>query len=508
MQIINSAHMPDSLDTDEVYWMYNGLDCTITEEVSQAIKARMYPSAKIIYERSLRLQAVILEMQLRGTRIDMAHRETIYNRVKKERDRVQSNFDKLVMEGIGLDHPINPKSHTQVKGLLYDIMGLPEIKTRKANGTYGRSSNRETLEKLRVHFYAVPICNHLLTLRDLNKQMGFLQTNLGEDDRIRCNFNVAGTKTGRLSSSFSDLGEGTNLQNISPAMREIFIPDSGKIFVNIDLEQADSRNVGALCWNLFVESHGEKFAGAYLDACESGDLHTTVASMAYDHVVDRATADEIAYRTLSFRDLAKKLGHGSNYYGQPPTMAKHAKLPTFQVENFQKNYFGAFPCIPAWHEATIKQLQENGFVESPFHRRRYFFDRLDHQDTINSAIAQVPQSMTGDEMNIGMINLYRDPRFEMLIQVHDSILFQCDFRKVNELVPIALKALEAHLTLKKGRDFFVPLEAMTGYNWGYKSKTNPNGLDKYKGEETRLPPKRKRYYKTAKLVECFGETST
>jgi hypothetical protein len=50
-----------------------------------------------------------------------------------------------------------------------------------------------------------------------------------------------------------------------------------------------------------------------------------------------------------------------------------------------------------------------------------------------------------------------------------------------------LKALRAPITLAKGRDFCVPTEAMTGWNWGYynddptKGEINLDGLKKWKG---------------------------
>src|SRR5690606_25543595 len=100
------------------------------------------------------------------------------------------------------------------------------------------------------------------------------------DGYMRSSFNIAGTNTGRLASSGNDFGSGTNMQNIDRTLKEIFIAEPGWKFANLDLGQADSRNIGANCWNTFVESHGEKFAGAYLDACEGPDLHTTVCRMA------------------------------------------------------------------------------------------------------------------------------------------------------------------------------------------------------------------------------------
>lgn len=515
MKIFDTRELPADgagLSPNDVYWIYNGLDSCMTSEIREVLSSQMDEVSRATYDRTMQMQAPILEMMLRGTLIDKDHRARTLAECNKTRSELVARFDRLCMEGLGLVAPINPQSPAQVKHLLYDVLKVPVIKARNSRGFMAPSSSRETLEHLSEYFIAEPFCKYILAIRDQSKQIGFLKTPLDSDDRIRCNFNLAGTNTGRLSSSFSDFGSGTNLQNIDRNLRYIFVADPGKVLVNIDLEQADSRNVGALCWDMFYESHGPEFAGSYLDACESSDLHTLVCSMGWpnlswgsDETKWRALADTTAYRTYSYRDMAKKLGHGTNYYGQPNTMAKHSKVPVKQIADFQGNYFSAFPCIPAWHEETIRRLQENGSLTHLFGRRRYFFGRLDDQSVINAAIAYSPQGMTGEEINLGLLNLWRDPRFELMIQVHDSILFQVDEKLVNELVPIALELLRVPIMLKGGREFYVPLDAEVGWNWGKRSKdgkTNPYGMTGWKGEELRQPP-RKRAGKRLSILDVL-----
>jgi hypothetical protein len=209
---------------------------------------------------------------------------------------------------------------------------------------------------------------------------GTLVNPIDTDGRFRTSFNIAGTVTGRWSSEMTDFGTGSNLQNVNAALRSVFVSDPGYKFANLDLEQADARNVGAICWNTFVDREGwdETSAGKYLDFCESGDLHTNVLKMSnpnlpwgLDGQRDREVADAIAYRHLTHRDLTKKLGHGSNFMGEPPTMARHAKLPVGMVKEFQANYFAAFPCIPAWHENVAWQVKNQGFIQTPFGSRRF-----------------------------------------------------------------------------------------------------------------------------------------
>jgi DNA polymerase-1 len=496
MKILDTSALPDDLDANEVYWAYNGFDCCLTYEIRDKLRGYLDATSSATYARALDLQAPYLEMMLRGVNINGSHVKQKTGELKKEIETLEAILKRYCVEGIGMPTTFNWRSPLQLKTFFYGILGCTEIRKRNSNGIMAAATDRETLEKLgNLYIIAEPFVKVILALRDAGKALGFLETPLDDDKRIRCSFNLAGTNTGRLSSSFSDRGTGTNLQNVDKALKYIFVPDKKKVFVNIDLEQADSRNVGALCWDMFYESEGPEFAGAYLDACESGDLHTSVCRMAWtdlewgdDPKGWRKVADEIAYRSLSYRDMAKKLGHGTNYMGQPKTMAMHTKVPQEAIELFQGKYFGAFPCIPAWHKETIRRLQSTGSLTHLFGRRRSFFGRLNDQSVINAAIAYCPQGMTGDEINIGVLNLWQHGAFELLVQVHDSILFQIDEERIDELVPLALELLKAKLILKGGRNFFVPLEAKVGWNWGDEDEKNPYGLRKWKGKETRKFP--------------------
>jgi DNA polymerase-1 len=388
---------------------------------------------------------------------------------------------------------------------MYDVLNLTKVRKRNAQGVFVPTVNREALEKLSGYFIAEPICIRLLLLRDLEKKRQFLETQLDSDGRIRTNFNIAGTNTGRLASAMSDYGTGGNLQNVDRELRSVFIADPGMKFCNLDLEQADARNYGAICWNNFVDSLGERVAGAYLDACESGDLHTRVCRMAWknldwgnDPQKFREVADRIAYRQFSYRDLAKKLGHGTNFYGQPPTMAKHTKVDRPLIEEFQREYFRGFPVVQERFKYVRRALADDGFLVSLFGRRRGFFGRSNDDATLREAIAYDPQSSTADEIDTGLIRLFKSNRVQLLIQVHDSILFQFPEEQENEIVPWALELLKVKLALAKGREFYVPTEAKVGWNWGDLSKENSDGLIKWKGGDTR-----KRVFKPLKFSDLF-----
>lgn len=478
------------LTRDETDWVYNGLDCCVTLEILNELLPQLDSTTRPTYEFSKSLQAPILEMSMRGILIDENRRQSVLAGYTKQMAQLEAQLNEIIKDGIGCE--INWRSPTQLKKLLYNVMKLPPVRKRNAQGFMAPTANREALEKLSHYFIAEPVCTHMLALRDLEKKRQFLVTAIDPDQRIRSNFNIAGTNTGRLASSMSDFGTGGNLQNIDRDLRSVFIADKGMKFANLDLEQADSRNLGALCWTNFFESHGATWAGKYLDACESGDLHTTVCRMARpslpwtdDPRANRAIADQIAYRNMSFRDLDKRLGHGSNYLGQPATMARHTKAPVKEITTFQENYFRNFACIPAYHERVKFELDNYASLTTLFGRRRFFFSRVSDPATLREAVAYSPQSMTADEIDTGILNLWRSNRVQLLVQVHDSILFQYPEELENEIVPWALEALKAPLDLIGGRRFVVPTEAKVGWNWGERHDNNPDGLIKWKGSDAR-----------------------
>ncbi len=491
----------ERLSANDREWIYNGFDAAVTHEVRDVLVKYLDPVVQKTYDFSRTLQAPIMEMSLRGMLVDQNQRVKMLTAVKRDMEFLEDRLHQLVVDGVGFPSSTSLRiwaSTHQLKELFYAVMELKPITKRNQNGQRVPTVDRTAIEKLSLNFMAEPICSHILILRDLEKKRQFLETGIDPDGRFRSGFNIAGTNTGRLSSSESELGTGSNSQNVGRSLRSVFCADPGYKLANLDLEQADSRNLGALCWNLFLEEMGDA-AGHYLDACESGDLHTFVCRMANaqlpwpeDRAGWRAIADQIAYRDFTYRDMAKRLGHGTNFYGQAPTMSLNTKVPLPQVKEFQRDYFAGFPCIPRYHRWTREQLLTSAQLTTLFGRRRFFFGRPEDDSTLRDAIAYAPQSMTAEEINIGMLNIWRSGKIQLLNQVHDSVLFQYPEHLEDEIVPWALAQLRAPLVLAKGREFCVPTEAKVGWNWGDVEfnkdgsvKDNPDGLIKYKGHDAR-----------------------
>lgn len=495
MPIIDTSTLKEGVTLPENEAIYNGLDCCLTHEVLQAIRG-VAPDTRVgsnsphtIYAFERALQAPVLDMMLRGFRIDSYERHKGISTLEAELTRLQTLLNRFA--NAIWDRPLNANSPAQLKEFFYKAMRIPEIWTSK-KGERKLSTDREALEKLDNYFHARPMVATILAIRDVVKQLSVLKTEVDNDGRMRTSYNVAGTETGRFSSSTNAFGTGTNLQNISAPLRKMFVADPGYKICGIDLEQAESREVGWLAGTICGD-------WSYLDACYSGDLHTLVAATAWPELpwtgepkADRKIADTPFYRHLTYRDMAKKLGHGSNYRGLPPTMARHAKLPVPVVESFQHRYFKRFAGIPKWHRWVAQQLQTTHRLVTPLGRERTFFGRSNDDTTLREAIAFSPQSATADRLNLVLWRVWKHmPHVQLLAQVHDALYFQYP-EHLDEVAVVAEALSHFDLTLESGgHRLVVPGEAKVGWNWGnFDPATNPDGLKKWKNqkdERTRTP---------------------
>jgi len=478
-QIIQTASLNQINDSSTYDQVYNGLDSCLTLEIFNKLADK---SSNPIYTFERALQAPILEIMLRGFRVD--RREALKGVIELSSkiakiDNILQRYVAAIWDKVDpkTRQPINANSPDQIKDLLYTHMHFPE-QYKNDKGVRKLSVDRDALEKLQDYLYARPIVNCLLAIRDLKKQKQVFETEIDSDDRWRTSYNIAGTDTGRLSSSSSSENTGSNFQNIDGALRHIFLADPGYYLIGIDLEQAESREVGWLQGILFDRWE-------YLDACYSGDLHTLVCKLTWknlpwtgDPKKDREIAEQPFYRDFEYRFMAKKLGHGSNYYGKPPTLARHAKIPLELAEDFQQNYFNAFPGFPLWHNWVREQLITSSTLTTPWGRTRQFFDRAHEDATLRKAIAFSPQSSTADRTNLALYRIWKNvPQVQLLAQVHDAIYCQCPVTiHPNDIIPLLLNQIDIRLH-HKDRELIVPGEAKIGYNLG--SYVDENDIAKW-----------------------------
>ena len=575
-----------ALSKDEILWAYNGLDSAVTLRVMQALTPLLSksPHAQSSYAFVRQMQGPALDMMRRGVAINQKVRNDETERYLQIKTNAQALLDRLADSVWGPEEyevktktleaftPVGKRGNslaprtrvvttycteTRPRGLnagspkaviaFFTIaLGLPEqfeIRKTSAGSERTPSANDKALRKWAglltrgpgVHprdksvppvRLAAPFASLILTIRDADKMLGVLKSGLSRDGRMRCSYNIVGTENWRWSSSKNVEGTGTNLQNISEPQRRMFCADDGYILIDPDLEQAESRVVAAASWAYTGQD-------AYWQACLSADLHTTVVQMAYpefdwtdDPSLNRAIAERWhpIVTKYTYRDVAKRIGHGSNNGGTPGGISQAVGIPAKVVEDFQSRYFTAFPEIALWHEWIVHEIVTKQCLTTPFNHLRWFFGRPWDSRTQNDAKAFIQQACVATVLNRVMYACWRrsllpphylteggnyigNPHFlpiQLLLQNHDAFVMQVpitfNLPSIIHEVSTEFDAIAIPFTHKsETRHLTIPGEFQTGYNWSkvdpdmhYFKDGNPDGLVKWRGADkrTRTTPAR------------------
>ena len=482
MIVLSDSVTPSSLlgySQAEKLQIYNCMDSALTAEIHAKLLPMQDEKSKLVYRYQRAMMAPALTMMRRGVRVNPGRAQELAFQAEQRCGRFYEQLQKLsfALWDRGLESKTSKKSFSisdkKLKTLLYEALGIPPKLKRNADDEWVPSVDRERLEILHNEYmWLRPLIGLVLAVRDESDTISVLRSGADPDGRLRCSFNIGGTETLRWSSSKAVSGRGTNLQNITKDLREIFIPDEGYKFANFDLKQADSYTVA-------YESGDQ----AYIDAIESGDIHTFVCRMVWGFKT-RQEADRKYYRHFTYRDIAKRGGHAANFLGTPHGLSHKLKVPVGLLEDFFRKYFEAFPEIPRWQQKKAADLQTWGFLENSFGHRRYFFGRRDDRKTIGEAVAFVPQSNTAVILNNAICAIHRklDPHAaQVLLQVHDSVLVQFPPLAQSTLVPQILKLMKIPVNIGP-RTMTIPTDAMVGWNWGEFNEEegkNPSGLRKW-----------------------------
>ena len=388
MLSIQSAQLDLRQHTEfEIHQIYCGLDNALTHESLSAeyelfdSNTNPRPQAKHIYDFERALQAPYMDIMLRGFAVDVEARYRACENLKERIEKLKGNLDRIA-EAVW-DKPLIPRSNKNLREFFYDAMKFPEIITSK-KGIKKISLDRTALEKLHDNYlYARPFVSHILAIRDLSKQLEVMETEVDADFRFRSSYNIAGTESGRPSSSESSFGTGSNMQNIAPNLRHVFIADPGHLLFVIDFEQSEARDVGFIIGCLFGD-------WSYLNACESGDLHTSNAKLVWpelpwtgDASADKAVAGRTFYREFTYRDMSKRGGHLCltedhevlTPSGWVPISAKPLQIMQWTEDKSD------FAFVESWYESEYKgELHEwNGnsisIKMTPDHRVPYKSDQ-------------------------------------------------------------------------------------------------------------------------------------
>ena len=322
----------------------------------------------------------------------------------------------------------NPNSTLQLRGLLFDYLGLKP--TGKKTGTGAHSTDAEVLKEL-AEKHEVP--QLVLDIRQKVKikstYLDKIYPQLDKDSRLRTGFNLHGTTSGRLSSSGK-----MNMQQIprdNPIVKGCIKAAPGKKIVAMDLTTAEVYCAAVLA--------NDK---ALMEVFKSGgNFHSSIAKIVFNLPCE---ADEVAELYTTQRQMAKAVTFGIMYGAGPKKISEQVTKDSgeyfsmSQASQVIKDYFGEFSGLKKWLDDNKQFIQDNGFIYSHFGRKRrlpnvFSEDRGIASHEVRSGINFLVQSIASDVNLIGAVQAHAKiqeagygDKMRIFALVHDSVLAEVD----------------------------------------------------------------------------------
>jgi DNA polymerase-1 len=296
----------------------------------------------------------------------------------------------------------------------------------------------------------------------------------GEDGRLRTVLSPVVTVTGRLASSDSFVDEAsTNMQNFSKRaamrdplykVRDIFVPDDGMVLLASDLDKAEAVIVS-------FESQDWEF---YDSLIQGKDTHTWIAALAFHGGNEKSVSKHE-------RSVCKNVYYASLYKGGVPTITRtvnqDADLLGFRLSEAETatvlNTILKVTKLEEWWSTIMSELWDpevaggRRWLENCFGFRRQFFEVATHR-LENMAINFKPQSTVAnkiDEVMIAMGDIEKEGEFELVMQVHDEVLYQVKESKVKHYASLLHAEMEKPFTAQ-GREVMITAGLEAGKRWG------------------------------------------
>lgn len=215
---------------------------------------------------------------------------------------------------------------------------------------------------------------------------------------------------------------------VLPNVRRLFVPDPGYMLYEADLSGADAQVVAAEADDLDLRRAFK----------EGLDVHAKNASDILGESFKKLTPESPAWKSL--RKEYKTAVHATNYGASPHSLCHSLGWTLHQSRNFQNLWFNLHPGVRRWQQEVQYKLSTSRKAENRFGYRIVYFDRVD--GLLPQALAWIPQSTVALITYKGAIRMQREcPWAHLLLQVHDSLVFQVPFHRADDMRPV-VRALE------------------------------------------------------------------
>ena len=425
---------------------YGAEDAVYTLRLWEPLKKELekLDYVKYFFEQEMPLLKVLYQMESVGVAIDVPALKTL----EQELQRRIENLEKEICDMAGVEFNIG--SPKQLGDVLFDTLGLPEIKKR--------STDAVVLEEL-SYKAPHPIVFAVIEYRELKKMQStyitVLPTLVNPDTkRIHTSFIQWGTATGRLSSRDPNLQNIPVRSDLGKKIRASFVPQNkDNVILAVDYSQIELRMLAHLSGDeALIESYKEGI-----------DIHARTAAAIYGVKLDEVNSD--------MRRDAKVVNFGVLYGMTAFRLSRDLKIPMSQAKDFITGYFDMYQGVQQYIEDIKAAAHRDGYVETLSGRRRYIAgidssDRMESQMAERMAVNTPVQGSAADLIKIAMIRIQKRINEEhlplkMMLQVHDELVFECPRDQVEPMSQMVKAEMEGAMQLK------VPLVASVGFgeNW-------------------------------------------
>lgn len=448
-----------TLKNEDLFAQYNARDALVLIEIRKRQIEELEKMHNYIYTMNhMKLIEPLSYMSEKGVLID---KDNLLLESQKAEERIiqlEQGFRQIANI-----EDINLSSSKQMMNYFYIIKNIKPYLNRS---THNPTIDDNALQRILRKHPSLKEAHILREYRKVSKlKSTYYDMAIDDDNRIRCSWNPVGTRYSRLSSSKNIRGTGGNLQNQPHSMKQYFLADPGYVIYSADLAQADWRIVAYLSEDSNM-----------INALESGkDIHRITASFIFDKDPNKISSldgsSTFGDGLHSERFWGKKANHAFNYGQSARAFALQMLLPEKQAKLIHYKYLSGYPNIKnVFWEMIKSQLNTDRTITNLFGRNYTFYGRFDN-NLLNAAFSYIPQSTVADIMNQrGIIPIYYEDEFkdvEILMQVHDSIVFQIS-KKLGisahvRLVKKILENLEQPL-MYKHKEFIIPADIEAGYD--------------------------------------------
>lgn len=402
----------------------------------------------IFVQFDLPLIPVLYQMEKVGMLIDRGYFEAMKGEFSKEVARIEQKI--YTMAGV----EFNINSPVQLSEVLFTKLRLPTKGIKKTRRGY--STGVKELDKLEgQHGIIDAIKEYREAAKLLSTYIAPLPELADAKGRVHTTFNQNVTATGRLSST------NPNLQNIpvrteeGRRIRTGFVAAPGKVLVSADYSQFELRLAAALA--------GDQ---ALIDDFNNDvDIHTKTAAEAFGVEMDQVTRAQ--------RRAAKVINFGVLYGMSVRGLSAAADMSYEDAKKFIEHYFELRKPIKEYLERLLAQAREQGYVETLFGRRRPTPDVKSSNFLVRTGAERAAQNMPiqgteADLMKRAMMRVSRalsattgEP--ELVMQVHDSLIVECDEgmeKEISALLKQEMENVAPELVVK------LKVDVSVGKNWG------------------------------------------